>query len=91
MRGLGERVRPFRSHLKRDGRVNDQQPGTVRVVLTGAGPDLIRLALFLERAFAGDRAADVLRVLGLAAIRITSEAGRGHRVTLTLQLEEASP
>jgi hypothetical protein len=29
-------------------------------------------------------------VTGLVAIRITSEAGRSHRVTLTMQLEEAA-
>jgi hypothetical protein len=39
----------------------------------------------------GDNPAAVLRVLHLAAIRITSEAARGRRITLTVQLEEAAP
>jgi hypothetical protein len=65
-------------------------PGTVRVVLTGAAPALIKTVLFLGQVIAGDSPADVLRALGLAAIRITSEAGRGRRVYLTLELEEAT-
>jgi hypothetical protein len=64
--------------------------GTVRAVLTGAAPDLIRLVVFLDRVTSGDNPADVLGVLHLAAIRITSEAARGQRVTLTLELEEAA-
>jgi hypothetical protein len=66
-----------------------QDPGTVRVVLTGRAPDLIKTIIFIDRVISGDNPAAVLRVLHLAAIRITSEAGRGSRVTLTLELEEA--
>jgi hypothetical protein len=66
-------------------------PGTVRVILAGAPPALIKVVLFIGQVTSGDSPADVLRVLGLAAIRITSEAARGQRVTLTLQLEEAVP
>jgi hypothetical protein len=66
-----------------------QDPGTVRVVLTGTAPALIKVVLFLGQVLAGDSPAEVLRTLGLSAIRIKSESGRNHRVTLTLQLEEA--
>ena len=64
-------------------------PGTVRAVLAGRPADLIKLVIFLDRVTGGDSPASVLRVLHLAAIRITSETGRGSRVTLTLELEEA--
>ena len=64
-------------------------PGTVRAVLTGRPADLIKMVIFLDRVTAGDSPASVLAVLHLAAIRITSESGRGSRVTLTLELEEA--
>lgn len=67
-----------------------QDPGTVRVVLTGAAPALIKLVLFLGQVTEGANPADVLRVLHLSAIRITGESGRNHRVTLTLQLEDAA-
>jgi hypothetical protein len=66
-----------------------REPGTVSVVLSGRAPDLIRTVVFLDRVCAGDSPASVLAVLHLAAIRITSESGRGQRVTLTLELEEA--
>jgi hypothetical protein len=66
-----------------------QDPGTVRVVLNGHAPDLIKTIIFLDRVTSGDNPTAVLRVLHLAAIRITSESGRGSRVTLTLELEEA--
>ena len=66
-----------------------QDPGTIRVILTGAAPDLIKAILFLDRVTSGDSPAEVLRVLHLNAIRITSQSGRNHRVTLVLQLEEA--
>jgi hypothetical protein len=69
--------------------VNDQQPGAVRVVLAGRPADLIKMVIFLDRVTGGDSPASVLAVLHLAAIRITSESGRGQRVTLTLELEEA--
>jgi hypothetical protein len=73
-----------------DGQVNcSQAPGIVRLILSGAAPDLIKVVLFFDRVTAGDSPADVLRVLHLSAIRITSESGRNHRVTLVLQLEEA--
>jgi len=62
--------------------------GIVRVVLEGHPYDLIRLVIFLGQAFEGASLADVLRELRLAAIGITSQTGRGHRVTLMLQLEE---
>jgi hypothetical protein len=76
--------------VERDDQVSGPQaPGTVQVVLSGAAPDLIKAVLFFDRVLAGDSPAEVLRTLGLAAIRITSESGRNHRVTLTLQLEEA--
>jgi hypothetical protein len=65
-----------------------RDPGTVRVVLTGAAPALIKVVIFLVQVLEGASPADVLRVLHLAAIRVTSEAGRGQRVTLTLELEE---
>ena len=64
-------------------------PGTVQAALTGRAPDLIKVIVFLDRVTAGDSPASVLRILGLAAIRITSESGRGQRATLTLELEEA--
>ena len=64
-------------------------PGTVQAALTGRAPDLIKVILFLDRVTAGDSPASVLDILHLAAIRITSESGRGQRVTLTLELEEA--
>jgi hypothetical protein len=64
-------------------------PGTVRAVLAGRPADLIKLVIFLDRVTGGDSPASVLRVLHLAAIRITSETGRGSRVTLALELEEA--
>lgn len=66
-----------------------KDPGTVRVVLTGTAPALIKVVLFLGQVTEGASPADVLRVLHLSAIRITSESGRNHRVTLVLQLEEA--
>lgn len=66
-----------------------REPGTVSVVLSGRAPDLIKTIIFLDRVTSGDSPAAVLRVLHLAAIRITSESGRGSRVTLTLELEEA--
>jgi hypothetical protein len=47
------------------------------------------MVIFLDRVTGGDSPASVLAVLHLAAIRITSESGRGQRVTLTLELEEA--
>jgi hypothetical protein len=65
-------------------------PGTVRVILSGRASDLIRTVLFLDRVTSGDNPADVLRVLHLASIKLTSQAGRGQRVTLTLELEEAA-
>ena len=64
-------------------------PGAVRVVLAGRPADLIKLVIWLDRVTGGDSPASVLAVLHLAAIRITSESGRGSRVTLTLELEEA--
>ena len=64
--------------------------GTVRAILTGPDPDLIKVVLFLDRVTSGDSPAAVLAVLHLSAIRITSHSGRNHRVTLTLQLEEAA-
>ena len=67
-----------------------QDPGTVRVVLTGHAPDLIKTIIFLDRMTSGDSPAAVLRVLHLAAITIISETGRGQRVTLALRLEEAA-
>jgi hypothetical protein len=64
--------------------------GTVRVVLTGPPPALIKLVLFLGQVTEGANPTDVLRVLHLSAIRIISESGgRGRRVTLVLQLEDA--
>ena len=64
-------------------------PGAVRAVLAGRPADLIKLIIFFDRVTSGDSPASVLTVLHLAAIRITSESGRGSRVTLTLELEEA--
>ena len=64
-------------------------PGAVRVVLAGRPADLIKTVIFLDRVTGGDSPASVLAVLHLAAIRITSESGRGSRVALTLELEEA--
>ena len=64
-------------------------PGAVRAVLAGRPADLIKMVIFLDRVTSGDSPASVLAVLHLAAIRITSESGRGQRVTLTLELEEA--
>jgi hypothetical protein len=64
-------------------------PGAVRAVLAGRPADLIRLIIWLDRVTGGDSPAEVLRVLHLAAIRITSESGHGSRITLTLELEEA--
>ena len=73
-----------------DGTVNGSPaPGTVQAALTGHTPDLIKVIIFLDRVTAGDSPASVLDILHLAAIRITSESGRGSRVTLTLELEEA--
>jgi hypothetical protein len=69
--------------------VNDHQPGTVLVTLAGRAPDLIKTIIFLDRVTSGDSPAAVLRVLHLTAITIISETGRGSRVTLTLELEEA--
>jgi hypothetical protein len=69
--------------------VNDQQPGTVRVTLVGRAPDLIKTIIFLDWVTGGDSPAAVLRALHLAAIRITSEAGRRSPATITLQLDEA--
>jgi len=51
---------------------------------------LIKVVIFLVQVLEGASPADVLRVLHLAAIRITSETGRGQRVTLTLELEEVT-
>lgn len=65
-----------------------QPPGTVRVQLSGSTPDLIKAVVFLDRVTGGDSPAAVLRVLHLAAIRITEETGRGRRVILTLELQE---
>ena len=65
-------------------------PGTVRAVLTGRPADLIKLIIFFDRVTGGDSPAEILAVLHLAAIRITSESGRGSRVTLTLELEEVT-
>ena len=74
-----------------DGAVNGSPvPGAVRVVLAGRPADLIKLVIFLDRVTSGDSPAAVLAVLHLGAIRITSESGRGSRVTLTLELEEAA-
>lgn len=70
--------------------MNDQQPGTVRVTLTGPPADLIKTVVWLDRVTGGDSPAAVLRVLHLSAIRIVSETGRGRRVTLVLRLEEAA-
>ena len=66
-----------------------QDPGTIRVTLTGRSADLIKTVIWLDRVTGGERPAAVLRVLHLSAIRIVSEAGRGQRVTLVLRLEEA--
>jgi hypothetical protein len=65
-------------------------PGAVTVILSGRAPDLIKTIIWLDRVTAGDDPAEVLRILHLAAIRITSERGRGQKVTLTLQLEEVT-
>ena len=61
--------------------------------MTGAGPDLMKLTLFLEAVTSGHNSADALRDLHLDTIRITStrgSRGRGARITLTLQLTEAA-
>jgi hypothetical protein len=77
--------------VKRDGQVNGSQtPGAVGVVLSGTPSDLIKAVIFLSQVTDGAAPADVLRVLHLSAIRITSESSRNHRVTLVLQLEEAA-
>ena len=65
-------------------------PGAVRAVLTGRPADLIKLIIFFDRVTSGDSPAAVLAILHLAAIRITSESGRGSWVTLTLELEEVT-
>ena len=76
--------------LRDDQVTSPPDPGAVTVVLTGTAPDLIKVVLFLGQVTAGDNPADILRVLHLNAIRITSETARNHRVTLILQLEEAA-
>jgi hypothetical protein len=70
--------------------VNDLQAGTVRVTLAGHAADLIKTIIFLDRITSDDSPAAVLRALHLTAITIASEAGRGQRVTLTLELQEAA-
>lgn len=65
-------------------------PATVRLTLAGHNSDLFKTVIFLDRVTGGDNPASVLRVLHLAAITIISESRRGNRVTLILQLEEAT-
>ena len=69
--------------------MNGPPPEQSGAILAGRAPDLIKPIIFLDRVTSGDSPAAVLAVLHLAAIRITSESGRGSRVTLTLELEEA--
>ena len=67
------------------------EPAVVQVQMSGRGPDLFKLALFLEGVLrTGDDDA-VLAGLHLAGIEIVSERGQGgRRLDMTLRLAEPS-
>ena len=64
-------------------------PGVAQVQMTGRGPDLFKVAVFLEGVLRTGDADAVLADLRLAGIEIVSEHGQsGRRLDLTLRLVE---
>jgi hypothetical protein len=69
-----------------------QEPGVVQVQMSGRGPDLFRVALFLEGVLRIGDVDAVLADLHLTGIEIVSEHGQtGRRLNLTLRLIEPPP
>jgi hypothetical protein len=75
--------------------VNDlpaQAPGAVKVIMSGSGPDLVKVAIFLEAVTSDHNPAAILADLRLNGIEITSTRGtrgRGKRITMILELTGA--
>ena len=69
-----------------------EEPGTVRAVLSGLAPDLVRLSLFLEGVINhGETVTDALLDVHLAAIRITETRGTtglASKMMMMFRLEE---
>ena len=67
-------------------------PGVVQVQLSGHGPDLFKVAVFLEGVLRTGDVDTVLADLRLSGIEIVSEHGQsGRRLNMTLRLVEPPP
>ena len=70
---------------------SDPDAGTVRVQMSGRGPDLFKVLMFLEAVLRRGDVDTVLADLGLSGIEIAAERSRsGRRLNLTLRLIEAA-
>jgi len=68
------------------------EPGVVQVQMSGRGPDLFKIALFLEGILRTGDVDAVLADLHLASIETVSEHGQsGRRLNMTLRLVEPPP